>query len=88
MRRAMAIVLVMSALVCAAVAATKNVKPDAAQEKGGATDPRMKGARRQPAMNGWTQVHLEGTPREIGYQHGMLLAAEIEDLQKVFALEL
>jgi hypothetical protein len=47
----------------------------------------MKGAYRRAAENGWTQVHLEGTPQEIGYQHGVLLAAEIADLQKVFALE-
>ena len=28
---------------------------------------------------GWTYVHLEGTPAEIGYQHGYLLSAEIAD---------
>lgn len=28
---------------------------------------------------GWTYVHLEGGPAEIGYQHGYLLAPEIED---------
>jgi hypothetical protein len=52
------------------------------------TDARMKNSRRMPAVHGWTQVHLEGTPAEIGYQHGVLLAEEIKDLQKVFALEL
>jgi hypothetical protein len=51
-------------------------------------DARMKGAFRKPAENGWTYVHLEGTPSEIGYQHGALLAAEIADAQKVVALEL
>jgi len=40
---------------------------------------RMKNASRTPERNGWIQVHLEGTPREIGYQHGYLLAAEIVD---------
>jgi len=30
--------------------------------------------------NGWVFVHLEGTPREIGFQHGWHLAAEIDDL--------
>jgi hypothetical protein len=48
----------------------------------------MKGAFRKPAENGWTYVHLEGSPSEIGYQHGFLLAPEIEDAQKVTALEL
>lgn len=37
---------------------------------------------------GWTYVHLEGTPAEIGYQHGRLLAAEIADLIRVNKLEL
>jgi hypothetical protein len=51
-------------------------------------DPRMKGGFRKPAVSGWTYVHLEGSPAEIGYQHGYLLALEIADLQKVFELEL
>jgi hypothetical protein len=36
---------------------------------------------------GWTYVHLEGTPAEIGYQHGFLLAPEIEDNVRVFSIE-
>ncbi len=36
---------------------------------------------------GWTFVHLEGTPAQIGYQHGRLLAAEIEDMVGVIKLE-
>jgi len=28
--------------------------------------------------NGWIYVHLEGTPHDIGYQHGYLLASEID----------
>jgi Phospholipase B len=35
--------------------------------------------------NGWISVHLEGTPREIGVQHGWLLANEIDDLLKALA---
>lgn len=51
-------------------------------------DPRIgKGARR-PMQNGWIAVHLEGSPTEIGYQHGALLHHEIAELQKVIALEL
>lgn len=52
-----------------------------------ANDPRLEGASRQPARNGWTFVHLEGTPAAIGFQHGYLLAAEIEDMLKVTILE-
>jgi hypothetical protein len=33
--------------------------------------------------DGWTFVHLEGSPAEIGYQHGSLLAREISDLLQV-----
>ncbi|HKV41938.1 MAG TPA: C45 family peptidase, partial [Blastocatellia bacterium] len=33
--------------------------------------------------NGWIYVHLEGTPSQVGYQHGYLLAAEIADLLRV-----
>lgn len=28
---------------------------------------------------GWLYVHLEGSPRQVGYQHGYLLAPEIQD---------
>lgn len=52
------------------------------------TDPRLKKAFRRPDQNGWNFIHLEGTPAEIGYQHGYLLAPEIEDVQKVVALGL
>ena len=50
-------------------------------------DARLKAAFRQPEKNGWTFVHLEGQPRDIGFQHGYLLAAEIEDMLMVTELE-
>ena len=34
---------------------------------------------------GWSFVHLEGTSREIGYQHGWHLAAEIDDVVKTLS---
>jgi hypothetical protein len=43
------------------------------------TDPRLKKASRASERNGWIQVHLEGVPGEIGFQHGYLLAPEIQD---------
>ena len=52
------------------------------------SDSRLKKAFRRPEQNGWIFVHLEGTPSEIGFQHGYLLAPEIEDVQKVVALGL
>jgi hypothetical protein len=36
-------------------------------------------AERFPTMSGWVQVRLVGSPQEIGFQHGVLLAAEITD---------
>ncbi len=35
---------------------------------------------------GWTYVHLEGTPSQIGFQHGSLLSAEIADMVRVSQL--
>jgi len=47
-----------------------------------AKDDRMNGSYRFE-RNGWVFVHLEGAPEQIGYQHGKLLAKEIEDLLRV-----
>ena len=38
-------------------------------------------------QGGWTYVHLEGSPHEIGFQHGYLLKDEIEDNLSVYKLE-
>jgi hypothetical protein len=51
------------------------------------TETELKSAFRRPENNGWTYVHLQGTPHEIGYQNGYLLAPEIEDMLKVVILE-
>jgi hypothetical protein len=47
----------------------------------------LKGAFRKPAQNGWIYVHLEGTPFDMGFQHGYLLAAEIQDAERLIAWE-
>jgi len=51
-----------------------------------AKDPRLAGAYSFD-RGGWKYVHLEGTPEQIGYQHGYLLASEIADTLAVFKLE-
>ena len=51
-------------------------------------DARLKAAFRRAPRNGWIFAHLEGAPAEIGYQHGYLLAPEIEDTFRAFSLEL
>jgi hypothetical protein len=81
-RNAALVTLLLIATVAFSYAA--NAKAGAAQ---GASGPRMKNAFRRPAQEGWTFVHLEGSPSEIGYQHGYLLAPEIEDALKVTALQ-
>ncbi len=50
-------------------------------------EPRLKGAFRRPERNGWTFVHLEGEPRDVGFQHGYLLAGDIEDAFRVMKLK-
>ena len=53
---------------------------------GTAPDPRLAGSYRHNEA-GWTYVHLAGTPEQVGFQHGTLLAKEIEDNVHVYAVE-
>jgi hypothetical protein len=57
------------ALVCAALGAGP---------EGGSSNGRLQKAYRFQ-KGGWTYVHLEGSPSDIGFQHGYLLAPEIAD---------
>src|SRR5271167_1405967 len=57
----------------------------AARTKAG-QDPRLEAGSRCPDKDGWIFVHLEGDPGTIGYQHGYLLAPEIEDNKKAIEL--
>lgn len=79
-RNAFLILFVGSLLVASLSAATPaSVSP---------SDPRLSKGFRNPERNGWIFVHLEGTPSEIGFQHGYLLAPEIEDAHRVIVLGL
>jgi hypothetical protein len=51
-------------------------------------DPRLKNAFRRPAQNGWIFLHLQGAPRQVGFQHGFLLSPEIQDAFAAVKLEL
>jgi hypothetical protein len=53
-----------------------------------ATDSRLKHSSRHAEQNGWIWVHLEGSPSDIGYQHGYLLAPEIRDTLETVRLEM
>jgi len=51
-----------------------------------ARDARLQGAFRRANENGWTVVHLEGSPAQIGYQHGYLLYDQIEKTKAAIEL--
>lgn len=73
----LAISFILAATLALAPAAHKTVA--AADSK---SDPLARASRTE--RNGWIYLHLEGTPEEIGYQHGWLLAREIDDALRVF----
>jgi hypothetical protein len=56
------------------------------QTTGAASDPRLKGGYRFEE-GGWLYVHLEGSPDQVGYQHGYLLAKEIADALQAVSLD-
>ena len=49
-----------------------------AREHAASNDPRLKSAY-SFERGGWVYVHLEGDPATVGFQHGYMLAKEIED---------
>ena len=49
-----------------------------AYERTASNDPRLKDAY-SFERGGWVYVHLQGDPASIGYQHGFMLASEIQD---------
>lgn len=51
-------------------------------KEGPTQDPRLAGASRFE-RDGWIYVHLEGAPAQVGFQHGYLLASEIDDHLRV-----
>jgi hypothetical protein len=59
----------------------------ASSPRAGTPETELKGAFRRSENHGWTFVHLQGTPHEIGFQNGYLLAPEIADTLKVTILE-
>jgi len=61
-----------------AIAVLASIAAFAKQGADASHDPRLKNAYRFERA-GWVYVHLEGSPSEIGFQHGYLLAPEIQD---------
>jgi hypothetical protein len=75
--------LILSGILCAVAAITFSVSLSRAS----APPSELNGAYRLPQKNGWTFVHLQGTPHQIGFQNGYLLAPEIQDALAVVKLE-
>jgi len=73
------------AIVLLAVVCSLSTTPAAAQA-GHSSDPRLAKAYRFQ-QGGWTYVHLEGSPSDIGFQHGYLLSVEISDALEAVRLE-
>jgi len=84
-------VVAKSAFICLLIATAAGILDEAGASKGFAqssgvqshggaasSDPRLAKAYRFQ-QGGWTYVHLEGPPEQIGFQHGYLLASEIAD---------
>src|SRR5208337_3127070 len=71
----------MALAVLALLSASAGLAQDAAH-----TDARLKKAYRFK-QGGWTYVHFEGSPSDIGFQHGYLLASEIQDEVQTIQLE-
>jgi len=75
-RKLLALTIFVGMLLCLAAFRFTQYKRTVAE------DDRLKGSFRFE-RNGWIYVHLEGSPAQIGYQHGSLLARETEDLLRV-----
>jgi hypothetical protein len=72
------LLIIVALLLPALAAAAPKTKPT--------HDSRLDAGFRRPQQDGWIFVHLEGDPTTIGYQHGYLLAPEIEDNKKAIEL--
>lgn len=62
------------------------VSASVSEPRNAAADPRLEGAYRF-TDHGWIYVHLHGSPDQIGFQHGYLLAPEIVDGLQAVRLE-
>jgi hypothetical protein len=62
-------------------AATREAMPEVSEETNSGKGYRFE-------RGGWIYVHLEGSPHDIGYQHGYLLAPEIADAYSAVSLEM
>lgn len=81
MRRTIAIsvsIVILCALLC-----TLNIQNTSAANAADTQESMLARASRTD-RNGWIYLHLEGPPEHIGFQHGWLLAREIDEALRVF----
>ena len=72
-------------VACAGVFAQRASASSANRAMPSPSDPRLQKSYRFQ-QGGWTYVHLEGSPADIGFQHGYLLAPEIADALEAIKL--
>ena len=77
--------LVIALLVSAFSIPCVSASPSKSAPAGSPSNPRLQKAYRFQ-QGGWTYIHLEGSPSDIGYQHGYLLAPEIADALEAIKL--
>ncbi len=75
-----------AAVVCFAVILVAGAPRAVSTTTSRAEDPRLGGSYRFE-QGGWIYVHLEGSPAQIGFQHGYLLSAEIADALNAYKLD-
>lgn len=71
----------LAAVVCSLISS-----PGIAGELPKAEASLLQGGYKKSPDNGWIFVHLQGSPFAIGFQHGYLLTAEIEDAKRAISL--
>ena len=80
-------------LLALSILATTGVASAKGREGGNAAKPAPSAAALQDSRlsgaykfneGGWTYIHLQGTPEQVGFQHGYLLTDEIEDNVAVY----
>jgi hypothetical protein len=75
-----------SIVICIAAILVAAAPRAASSSASRAQDPRLGNSYRFE-QGGWIYVHLEGSPAQIGFQHGYLLSAEIADALNAYKLD-
>ena len=80
MLRPLAVALIICALAHCIASCGSTPQGEAAKPVAGSMKTEGKGYRFE--SNGWIYLHIEGGPYERGFQHGKLMAREMENMRK------